>query len=64
MNFFENRYVQLTLLTLGLGFLFWAVFWLILRAFGIHNFPIFLQLAVAFLGSGLLVAKYLAGRVF
>lgn len=64
MEFLNNRYVQLGLLTLGLGLLFWAVFWLGLRALGINDFPVMLQLAVAFLGSGLIVAKFLAGRVF
>lgn len=52
------------LLTLGLGLLFWAIFWLGLRALGLNDFPVMLQLAVAFLGSGLLVAKYFANRIF
>lgn len=64
MEFLNNRYVQLALLTLGLGLLFWAVFWLALRALGVNDFPVMLQLAVAFLGSGLIVAKFLAGRVY
>jgi hypothetical protein len=64
MQFLNNRYVQLGLLTLGLGLLFWAIFWLVLRSLGLSDFPLMLQLAVAFLGSGLIVAKFLAGRVF
>lgn len=64
MQHLENRYVQLALLTLGLGLLFWAMFWLVLRLIGITDFPVFLQLAAAFLGAGVLVAKYFAGRVF
>lgn len=64
MQFLNNRYVQLGLLTLGLGLLFWAIFWLVLRSLGLGDFPLMLQLAVAFLGSGLIVAKFLAGRVF
>ncbi len=63
-EFFSNRYVQLGLLTLGLGLLFWAIMWLILRALGIDDFPVMLEVAVSFLGSGLLVAKVFASRVF
>ena len=64
MELFNNRYVQLGLLTLGLGLLFWAVFWLVLGALGLRDFPVMLQVSVAFLGAGLLVYKFLAGRVF
>ena len=64
MELFNNRYVQLGLLTLGLGLLFWAVFWLVLRALGLQDFPIMLQISVAFLGAGLLVYKFFASRVF
>lgn len=64
MELFNNRYVQLGLLTLGLGLLFWAVFWLVLRVLGLQDFPVMLQITVAFLGAGLLVYKFLAGRVF
>jgi hypothetical protein len=63
MELFNNRYVQLALLTLGLGLLFWAVFWLILRALGLSDFPVMLQLAVAFLGAGVLVAKFFSNRI-
>lgn len=64
MNVLNNRYVQLGLLTLGLGLLFWAFFWLGLRTLGLHDFPVMLQLAVAFLGAGLIVAKFFANRIF
>ena len=63
MEFFNNRYVRLALLTLGLGLLFWVLFWLMLHALGLSDFPVALQLAVAFLGAGFLVAKYFAARV-
>ncbi len=63
-QFFENRYVQLGLLTLGLGLLFWAIIWLILRALGLGDFPMALQVSVSFLGAGLLVYKFFAGRIF
>lgn len=64
MEYLGNRYVRLALLTVGLGLLFWILFWLILKALGISDFPVTLQLAVAFLGAGLLVAKFFAARVF
>ena len=64
MEFLNNRYVQLGLLTLGLGLLFWAIFWLILRALGLSDFPTMLQVSVAFLGAGLLVYKFFANRIF
>ena len=64
MEFLNNRYVQLALLTLGLGLLFWALFWVVLLALGIREFPVFLQVMAAFLGAGVLVAKFFAGRIF
>lgn len=64
MNLLNNRITQLTLLTLGLGLLFWAIFWLVLRSIGLGDFPVFLQLSVAFLGAGLIVYKFFAGRIF
>ena len=64
MNFLENRYVQLVALTLGLGLLFWAVFWLVLGALGLNDFPVGLQLLVAFLGAGLIVTKFISNRIF
>lgn len=64
MEVFNNRYVQLGLLTFGMGLLFWALFWLGLRLLGLHDFPLMLQLAVAFLGAGLIVAKFFANRIF
>jgi hypothetical protein len=64
MEFLNNRYVQLGLLTLGLGLLFWVIFWLVLGALGLHDFPVMLQLMAAFLGAGLIVAKFFAGRIF
>lgn len=64
MDVFNNRYVQLALLTLGIGLLLWALFWLGLRALGLSDFPVMLQLAVAFLGSGLLVSRFFSNRIF
>jgi len=64
MEFLNNRYVRLTLLTLGIGLLFWAILWLILMALNIRDFPVFLQLIAAFGGAGVIVYKFFAGRVF
>lgn len=64
MDFLTNRYAQLALLTLGLGLLFWAMIWVILLAVGIREFPVGLQLAVAFLGAGLIVTKFFSNRIF
>lgn len=64
MEFFSNRYVQLALLTLGLGLVFWILFWLVLRALGLHTFPVILQVLAAFLGAGLFVAKFFSNRIF
>lgn len=64
MNFLNNRYVQLSLLTLGIGLLLWALFWLGLHALGLDDFPLMLQLAVSFLGAGLLVTKFFSNRIF
>ncbi len=63
-DFFGNRYVQLTMLTLGLGLVFWVIIWLILFTIGMHDFPVMLEVAVSFLGAGLLVSKFFAGRIF
>jgi hypothetical protein len=64
MNFLDNRYTRLALLTLGLGLLLWAIFWFVLSALGIRGFPVTLQLIAAFLGAGLVVYRYLSQRVF
>jgi hypothetical protein len=64
MQLFENRYVQLTLLTVGIGLLLWAIVWLVLMVIGIEDFPAFLQFALAFLAAGLLVTKFFSGRIF
>lgn len=64
MEFLNNRYVQLALLTFGLGLLFWAIIWIVLMAVGIRDFPVFLQVVASFLGAGVLVSKFFAGRIF
>lgn len=60
----QNRYVQLAVLTLGLGLLFWIILWLVLMALNLRDFPVGLQLAIAFLGAGVLVAQVFARRIF
>lgn len=64
MESFNNRYIKLSLLTLFLALFFWAILWLLLRMLGLEDFPVMLQVTVSFLGAGLLVYKFLAGKVF
>lgn len=63
-QFFSNRYVQLALLTLGLGTLFFIVIWLIFGLIGLNDAPLGLVAAAAYLGAGVLVAKFFASRIF
>lgn len=63
-QFFSNRYVQLALLTIGLGSLFWLILWLIFTLIGINDAPTGIVAAASYLGSGALVAKVFADRIF
>lgn len=63
MNALNNRYVRLGLLVLGLALLLWAALWLALMAVGADDFSASLQAVVAFLGAGVIVGKFFAGRV-
>jgi hypothetical protein len=63
-QFFSNRYVQLAALTLGLGLLFFLILWLVFTLIGINDAPLGLTALASFLGAGVLVAKFFAGRVF
>lgn len=62
--FLSNRYVQLALLTLGLGSLFFLVIWLIFTLIGLNDAPMGLVAVGAYLGAGALVAKFFADRIF
>lgn len=62
--FFSNRYVQLALLTLGLGTLFFLIIWLIFSLIGLNDAPMSLVAVASYLGAGVLVAKFFAGRIF
>ena len=64
MNYLDNRYVRLAVLTIGLGLIFWFMLWFVLQMTGVRDFPVLLQAAAAFLGAGVLVAKIFASRVF
>jgi hypothetical protein len=63
-QFLNNKYVRLGALTLGIGLLLWAVIWLACMAAGLTDFPVALEAVLAFLAAGVLVYKFLAGRVF
>ena len=56
--------MQLALLTLGLGTLFFFIFWLVFSLIGIKDTPFGLLATGAYLGAGALVAKFFASRVF
>ena len=63
-QFLNNRYVRLTLLTLGIGLVFFLVIWLLTTLIPqLKGFPLFLQISLAFLASGVLVYKFLSQRV-
>lgn len=64
MEFMQNRYVRLTALTILIGVMFWVIIWITLMLAGLNDFPVFLQMAISFLGAGLLVYKFFAPRVF
>lgn len=63
-QFFNNRYVRLAGLTLGIAALLFAVIWLFCQMVGLNDFPVALQLTLAFLAAGVLVYKFLSQRVF
>jgi len=63
-QFLSNRYTQLTLLTLGLGTLFFLILWLVFTLIGLHDAPLGLVAVACYLGSGALVAKFFADRIF
>lgn len=63
-QFFSNRYVQLAALTLGLGTLFFLILWLIFTLLGYNDAPLGLVAVGSYLGAGVVVAKYLSGRIF
>lgn len=63
-QFFNNRYVQLAGLTLGIWALFFAVIWIFCLTVGLQDFPVFLQAILALLGAGVVVYKFLSQRIF
>lgn len=63
-QFFNNKYIRLGALTLGIGLLLWAFVWLFCMVAGLQEFPLALQAVLSFLAAGVLVYKFLANRVF
>lgn len=61
---FNNRYVQLAGLTLGLAALFFAIIWLVATTLGLKDFPVEVELLLAVLGAGIIVYKFFASKVF
>lgn len=62
-QFFNNRYVQITALTISLAIVFFLVLWLTFNLVGLGDFPIALELVLAVLGAGVLVYKFFASRI-
>ena len=63
-QFFNNRYVQLAGLTLGLAILFFLVIWVVTSTIGLKDFPVGLEITLAVLGAGIIVYKFFARRIF
>ena len=62
-QFFNNRYVRLGGLTLGLSVLFYVVVWLFCEVVGLSDFPTFLQVSLSVLGAGVLVYRIFSRRI-
>lgn len=58
----QNRYVKLTLLTIGLAAIFYIVLYLLFMMLGL-NLPAGLQLMVAVLAAGYIVYQYFSQRI-
>lgn len=59
---FENRYVKLALLTVGLAAIIYIVVYLIFMALGLA-LPVELQIFVSILAAGYVVYQYFAQRI-
>lgn len=62
-QFFNNRYVRMAGLTLGLALMFYVIIWLVFSIVGLKDFPQGIQVMFALLAAGLVVYKFLAGRI-
>jgi hypothetical protein len=63
-QFFNNKYVQLAGLTIGIGLLFFVILWLAASLFGMNEFPIALEALLALLAAGAVVYKFFSQRIF
>ena len=62
-NFFNNRYVQLTMLGIGIAAFIYVFLWVLFTIIGIKDFPAFLHGSVAVLAAGYIVARYFSNRI-
>jgi len=62
-EFLNNRYVQLSLLTIFIAALIYTLMWVIFSLIGLGDFPQFLRVTVSILGAGLFVYKFLEQRI-
>ncbi|OYW44365.1 hypothetical protein B7Z28_00120 [Candidatus Saccharibacteria bacterium 32-45-3] len=64
MMWLSNRYAKLLLLTLAMTAMFTLLLFLLFELIGLHDFPFAFIVMLSVLGSGMLVYKYVAPRVF
>lgn len=57
-QFFNNRYVRLAGLTIGLAVLFFVIIRLVANSIGLQDFPVSLELVLAAFGAGLIVYRF------
>lgn len=62
-QFFNNRYVQLTGLTIGLSLVFFLLIWFVAQMIGLQDFPVMLEVMLSVLGAGILVYKVFSERI-
>ncbi len=63
-QFFNNRYMRLAALWLGLATLLYLVEWVIFLTVGMTDFPQLFQVGLALMVSGVLVSRVFSGRIF
>lgn len=64
MEFLNNRYVKLTLLTLGLAALIWIVLWFVFNLSIGLDLPNGLMVFVSVLAAGYLVYQFFSQRIY
>lgn len=60
---FSNRYLQMSLLGLGIAVLIYLLLWLILSTLGLDDFPVWMRVTVAVLAAGYVVYQFFSDRI-